>query len=122
MISAARGLQIRSELAEDILATYTGRLSAAVARAEAAQKHSSSVRRLAVILWLNTELRNAGVDRARLFEYETDSSRLEALIDLYEQKLFALAEAEQRTRVQPAADDRTFLRGVLDAAARSETA
>ena len=122
MRDSATGLQVRSELAEDVIGTYIGRLNAALAGAEAARTLASSSQQLAVILWLNTELRNAGLDRAKLFEYQADLGRLDALIELYEQKLFALADAERRAREKSAADDPTFLRRVLDAAARSQTA
>ncbi|MBI3375862.1 MAG: hypothetical protein HY017_29440 [Betaproteobacteria bacterium] len=115
-------LQVQSELAEDIIGTYIGRLSADRARAEAAERQSPSTLRLSIILWLRAELRNAGLDRANLFEYRADPNRLKALVELYEQKLFALAEAKQRAAVQSAIDDKTFLRAVLDATARSETA
>ena len=122
MADAATELQVRSELAEDVIGTYIGRLSAELARAEVAQKQSSSTGRLSIIFWLNAELRNAGLDRAKLFEYKADPNGLEALIKLYDQRLFALEQAKKRAQVQLSMYDQTFLRAVLDASARSETA
>ena len=122
MVNPTTELQIRSELAEDVIGTYIGRLSADLSQAKAAEKQSSSIHRLSIIFWLKAEIRNAGFDRGSLFEYRDDPDGLDALIELYEQKLFALAEAGKRAALQPAIDDRTFLRAVLDASARRETA
>jgi len=118
MADPATELQVQSELAEDIIGTYIGRLSADLARVEAVEKQSPSAHRLSIIIWLKAELRNAGLDRAGLFEYRADPNGLKALIELYEQKLFALDQARQRAAVQSAANDRTFLRAVLDASSR----
>lgn len=122
MADAATELQVRSELAEDVIGTYIGRLSAELARAERSQAQSASAHQLAIILWLREELRNAGRDRAKLSEHQADPMGLEAFTELYDQKLFALRQAEQRVKAQSAVDDRTFLRAVLDAPARTETA
>jgi hypothetical protein len=79
-------LQVQSELAEDTIGLYIGRLSAMLAEMEPRRDPSE----LRTVLWLEGELRLAGADRARLFEYREAPDRLAGLIDLYHARLAAL--------------------------------
>lgn len=113
-------LQLRYERAQDAIGTYIEELSAALS-AEAVQQRALSVDGLAINYWLKEEVHTAGLERAKLFEYRRVPNALEALVQLYEQKLFALSQAQQRIKHQSAAQDTSFLRSVLDAS-RHQTA
>jgi hypothetical protein len=93
MSSPATKLQVRSEIAEDVIGAYIGRLSAELTQAEKRQQEPASVQLLATIHWLKTELRDAGIDRATLFEHQSNPDGFEALIVVYRQKLAAITMA-----------------------------
>jgi hypothetical protein len=109
-------LQLQFERAQDAIGAYIEMLSSALASAESAQRKTQSVDGLAAILWLEEEIRTAGVERAKLFEHRKIPNGLEALVQLFEQKRFALFAAQNRALHLPAAQDPSFLRAVVDAA------
>jgi hypothetical protein len=109
-------LQLRFERAQDTIGAYIEMLSSALASADSAQRQSPCVDGLAAILWLEEEIRTAGAERAKLFEHRKIPNGLEALVQLFEQKRFALLAAQNRTLHLPAAQDPSFLRAVVDPA------
>lgn len=79
--------RVRAELAEDVIGTYIGRLSARLALAEDQLATSPIYQPDNMIYWLKTERKNAGIDRARIFEYQQSPDALEVLIAEYRVKL-----------------------------------
>lgn len=108
-------LQLQYERAQDAIGAYIEILSAALASAEATQRQTRSVNGLAAVLWLEEEIRTAGMERAKLFQHRKIPNGLEAVVQLFEQKRFALSQAQQRAVQLPAAQDPSFLRAVVDA-------
>jgi hypothetical protein len=116
MFNMTENLQLQYERAQDAIGAYIEMLSAALASAEAVQRQTHSVNGLAAVLWLEEEIRTAGMERGKLFEHRKIPNGLEALVQLFEQKRFALSQAQQRALQLPAAQDSSFLRAVVDAA------
>lgn len=108
-------LQLQCERAQDAIGAYIEILSAALASPEATQRQTRSVNGLAAVLWLEEEIRTAGMERAKLFQHRKITNGLEAVVQLFEQKRFALSQAQQRAVQLPAAQDPSFLRAVVDA-------
>ncbi len=107
--------QLLYERAQDAIGAYIEMLSAALAGIEVTQQQTHSVHGLAVVLWLEEEIRTAGSERAKLFEHRKIPNGLEAVVQLFEQKRFALSQAQQRAGQLPVAEDPSFLRAVVDA-------
>jgi len=55
------------------------------------------------------------MERAKLFQHRNIPNGLEAVVQLFEQKRFALLQAQQRAVQLPVAQDPSFLRAVVDA-------
>ena len=111
----SENLQLQYERAQDTIGAYIEMLSAALASAESTQPQTHSVNGRAAVLWLTEEIRTAGMERAKLFEHRKIPNGLEAVVQLFEQKRFALSQAQQRAVQLPAAQDPSFLRAVVDA-------
>jgi hypothetical protein len=101
-------LQVQAELAEDIIGTYVGRVTAALSRANQNDPRKPlDIERLSMAIWLKGELLIAGNDRARLFERGHDSEQLAAVAHLYEARIAALA-AQELGDIQPAMDKQSL--------------
>ena len=106
-------LQVRYERAQDAIGAYIEELSETLANAEANTDRASAVDGLVTIYWLTEEIRSAGVVRAKLSDYQQRPHGLDAIIQLFNQTLFALSQAKVRTVQQPLSNGTSFVGAVL---------